>query len=215
MSLIGKNRHIFSYKNKNETGKKYINKDFEKTSSYRTNFSMAVFENTSFRASKFKYCSFYGARFKSSEFIGTNLKGCKFKNATFENCVITSANIKKATFKDASFHHCFIIGINKDYFKSAIFRNCKFYDNYPTLSNISPSLLKIIEALRSNDIVRRSHTLHLKKGKINTLTVMILSELYDETELTRLLPLVPNYLTTQFYTTSYLTHLLKKIQNSV
>lgn len=215
MSLIGKNKHIFSYSNKNETGKKYINKDFEKTSSYHTNFSTTLFENTSFRAAKIKYCNFYGSLFKSSEFIGTNLKGCKFKNATFENCVLTSANIKKATFKDASFHHCFITGINKDCFKGAIFYNCIFYDKYPSLINISSSLRKVIEELRSNDIIRRSHTLHLKNGKINTLTILILRELYDEIELIHLLPLIPNYLTTQFYTTSYLIHLLKKIQNSV
>ena len=56
-----------------------------------------------------------------------------------------------------------------------------------------------------------SNTLHLKHGKINTLSLMILLKSYSEKELVQLLPMIISLIEVQFYTLSYLKRLLKKV----
>jgi len=87
-------------------------------------------------------------------------------------------------------------------------------ESMPAQEYIMYELREVIERLRGNDIVRRSNILHLKKGRINTLTVMVLKKEYTEEELIRYLPILPQYVTTQFYTVSYLKMILKKIEKS-
>lgn len=85
-------------------------------------------------------------------------------------------------------------------------------DTMPFQESVSEKLRDVVNDLRSNDIIRRSNTLHQKGNKINTLTIMILKEIYTEEQLLKYLPQLPKYLTTQFYTVSYLKAVLKKIQ---
>lgn len=84
----------------------------------------------------------------------------------------------------------------------------------PSQDSITDELRNSIEALRDNDLIRRSNTLHGKKGKINTLTIMILHKNYTDEELIRYLPMLPQYVSSQFYTVSYLKAMLKKIEKS-
>lgn len=79
----------------------------------------------------------------------------------------------------------------------------------PSQDSITDELRASIEALRDNDIIRRSNTLH-EKRKINTLTIMILHKAYTDEELIRYLPMLPQYVSSQFYTVSYLKAMLKK-----
>ena len=116
-----------------------------------------------------------------------------FENAKFENCYFVSTGISKTRKFPLD-----CTGIT-------------FFHTPPAADTFSDELLQVVEELRSNDIIRRSHTLHLKKGKVNTLSLHILLQSYSEDDLIALLPQVPQYLATQFYTLSYLKNLLKKI----
>ena len=214
MSLEGKNRAIFSYNNSDKQNNNFMYKDLEKTKSYHTSFINARFTGTSLRAAHMKYCNFTNCVFTATEFIGTNLRGSKFISAKFVDCIFSGVVLDKANFKGAIFSNCYIVGVSG---RSAY----NFPDDLsgnvvlpalPLQDTISKELSAVIEPLRENDYIRRSHTLHLKNGKINTLTIMILNEIYSNDQLVQLLPLLPKIVTTQFYTVSHLKAFLKKAE---
>lgn len=213
MSLEGKNRKIYSYNNVDRSDNNFMYKDFEKTNSYNSSFRKANFNFTSFRGAKMKFCDFSEASFIGSEFVGTNLRGSNFSGAYFQDAIFCVTVLDKAIFKNAKFENCFFVstGISRTKNFPSECDGIIFLDSYPSTDIFSNELLQIVEGLRSNDIIRRSHTLHLKKGKVNTLSLHILLQSYSEDDLISMLPQVPQRLTTQFYTLSYLRNLLKKM----
>ena len=214
MSLVGKNRAIFSYHNKNKDGSKFIYKDFEKTKSIHSRFVNAEFVGTSLRAAHMKYCNFTNCKFSGVDFIGTNLRGSNFMGAHFTKCIFVSTVLEKANFRYATFENCYMLGNLLSKSKNVPHDNAgiKIVGDDLKAEAISEELTNVIQSLRENDIIRQSHTLHGKNNKINLLSVLILKETYTEEELIRLLPMIPDYLTTQFYTFSYLETLLTKIK---
>lgn len=217
MSLVGKNRKVFSYNNEDRNNSNFMYKNFEKANSYHSSFQKANFNYATFRAAKMKYCNFSQSSFVGTEFIGSNLRGSNFDGATFKDAIFTSAVLDKTSFVNASFENCFFLGTKASNVKG-LDPKCpgiSFLKTYPAQENFSEELLYIVELLRDNDIIRRSHTLHLKEGKINTLTLLVLKQSFSEEELIKYLPLVPKHLTSDFYTASYLVKLLKKISISV
>ncbi len=212
MSLKAKNKYIFSYNNKEINGSKYINKDFEKTNSYCSKFIGAQFINTTLRAAKFKYCTFIDCKFINCLIIGTNFKGSKFEKVFFEKCIISSCPMNKTNISDTVVKDCYIIGQKN--IKGITNNNSTIIDNYPTSDFISNELYSVIESLRSNDIIRRSQILHCKKKKLNTISIKILLEKFTEEELIKYLKELPNSLTTQFYTVSYIEKMLTKIKEN-
>ena len=212
MSLVGKNRDIFSYTNENRDGSKFLYKDFEKTESYHSSFVNAVFSGTSLRGAKMKYCNFTGCSFSGVDFVGTNLRGSNFKNARFERCIFVSVTFESANLKDATFENCYMIGnlLSKAKNVPEDITGIKMFSR-PLDEPISDELAAVVQALRENDNIRRSHTLHGKNRTLNLLSLIILKETYSEEDLVRLLPLLPQYISTQFYTFSYLDALLTKI----
>jgi len=216
MSLIGKNRAIFSYNGKDRSESKFINKDFEKTKSYRSIFKNADFSGTSLRAAHMKFCNFDNATFVGTEFIGTNLRGSTFRRAKFVDAIFAATVLDSTDFSGATFEKCYFIGTS---FKSAKkvpseTDGITFMTSMPTTDLFSKNLIDAVESLRSNDIIRKSHTLHGKEGKLNTLSLMLLKNDYSETDLISLLSFAPHVITTQFYTLSYLRKLLKKISEN-
>ena len=150
------------------------------------------------------------------DFVGTNLRGSNFKNAIFKECIFVAAVLDKVNFKDALFENCYFVGSGVKTAKHFPAKNkgIIILNSMPAQECVSDDLRRVIERLRENDVIRHSNTLHGKGGKINTLTVMILEKEYTEEELIRYLPLLPKYITSQFYTISYLKVMLKKIKKS-
>ena len=111
MSLVGKNRKLFSYKNEDRKQRHYMYKDFEKTKSYKTDFSYSSFTGVSLRAAQMKYCNFNHVCFSGVDFIGTNLCGSTFKGASFSDCIFSSTKLKHTSFTDSVFQNCYFIGI--------------------------------------------------------------------------------------------------------
>lgn len=213
MSLKGKNRAIYSYKNKDKSGSKFQYKDFEKTKSIHTNFSNTLFLGTSLRAASMKYCSFISARLIDTDCVGTNLRGCNFTNATFENVIFHAALLDGARFSGARFNNCYFVstGIKgtKDFPEDL--SGITFMDKMPSEADFSTEIISVVELLRSNDMIRRSRTLHLKNGKINTLSLQILKKTYSDKELVKLLKELPSCVNRQFYTLSFVKAQLKKL----
>lgn len=212
MSLKGKNRKVFSYNNCDKTNCTFQYKDFEKTKSYNINFSETKFIGTSLRAAHMKYCNFSSCTFEDTDLIGTNLRGSKFINAEFNNCVLVSTILEKTNFEGATFNNTYLVGNN--YNKAKKFPidsdGIIMLNSIPEQDAVNPELIHEIELLRNNDIIRRSHTLHGKNGKVNTLTLLILQKEFSDDEMLKLLPILPQLVTTQFYTISYLRYLLTK-----
>ena len=213
MSLEGKNKKLFSYNGIDKTGSNFMYKDFEKTSSYNSCFKQANFNFASLRGAKMKFCDFTQASFVGSEFVGTNFRGSNFNGAHFEDAIFWCSVLDKTNFERASFERCYFIGTGTSKARKfpADTTGITFLSKLPPVSDFSSALLQVVQDLRMNDIIRRSHTLHLKGGRVNTLTLQILLMDYSEDTLITLLPQIPPLLTSQFYTLSYLKTLLKKV----
>lgn len=216
MSLKGKNRAIYSYNNEQRVESNFMYKDFEKSHSYRSNFQNAKFDYASLRAAHMKFCNFDGASFKETEFVGTNLRGSTFRGARFQGAIFRATILENANFKDAEFIDCYFVGMgvsNAKNFPSDC-NGITFLNTMPNVADFSEELINVVQELRMNDIIRRSNTLHLKQGKVNTLSLMILRKTYSEEELIQLLPMITSLIEVQFYTLSYLKMLLKKVSQT-
>ena len=216
MSLSGKNRKVFSYNNKCKRECNFRYKDFEKTKSYHSDFGKANFDFVSFRAAHMKFCNFNGASFVWTEFVGSNLRGSSFKGAIFKDSIFMGTVLDKTDFSGASFENCVFYVTKHDGLKGMAGHEdgINIIFQKPAVDAFSPELINVIQELRSNDIIRRSHTLHTKKNGVNIVYLNELLKIYKEDELIKLLPNIPDYVKTQFYTLSYLQILLKKVRNN-
>lgn len=209
MSLVRKNRTVYSYQNKEKIGSKFLYKDMEKSNSYQTNFKDSDFSYASLRGAKFRYCNMSECTFKETEFIGTNLHGTKFVNSKFEGAIFNATVVDETNFKGAEFSGCYSIGNLSDA-KNFDSTGIEFFERMPSQSEFSTGLIMSVERLRTNDIIRRSQALHLKQGRINTLSLYILSKTYSEEQLIAFFDHFPEMVTTQFYTLSYVKKALNK-----
>ena len=206
MPLTGKNRAIFSYKKRDRSESKFVNKDFEKTKSFMSDFTDADFSGTSLRAAHMKFCNFDGASFVGTEFIGTNLRGSTFRHANFIDAIFISTILDSTDFSGATFSGCYSVATNFGHARRAPSETdgITFLMSMPSNADFSDDLISAVEALRGNDIIRRSHTLHLKSGRTNTLSLKILRIDHTEADLIALFSTVSQAVSTQFYTLSYL-----------
>ena len=190
MSLSGKNRALFSYKHDDRSGSIFQYKNFEKTKSYNSKFMHAKFIGTSLRSAHMKYCNFDNCLFDQVDFVGSNMRGSSFIGARFIKCTFVSAVFEKANFKNATFENCYWVATSHANIRNfpEDSEDIMILTSFPSQDTVNPELLQVIESLRKNDIIRRSHTLHGKKGKINTISLLILNQEYTDDELIQLLP---------------------------
>lgn len=217
MSTNDKNKKAFSYKHFDRRQKNFLYKNFNKSSSFMSNFSETTFENSSFIGTKFKICSFYGAKFDSCLLQGSLFRKCNLTNAIFENTIILSSIFDKTKLKNCKFNNCRILHGKK--LKTLIpeknLVNTLFLEKFPDIKNFNDNLIQIIESLRANDYIRRSGTLHRKKGLLNTISIDILVSQFDELFLIESLPKLLTLITREFHTLSYIQKFLYKIKNGI
>lgn len=217
MSTNDKNKKAFSYKHFDRRQKNFLHKNFNKSSSFMSNFSETTFSNTSFIGTKFKICSFYGAKFDSCLFQGSLFKKCDLTNVTFENTIILSSIFDKTKLKNCKFNNCRILHGKelKMLIPEKNLINTLFLEKFPDTKKFNNSLIEVIEILRINDYIRRSGTLHRKKGLLNTISIDILVSNFDEIFLIENLPKLLTIITNEFHTLSYIQKLLYKIKNDI
>lgn len=140
---------------------------FVKTNFYNVNFKGAILTNCNFKSSNFTHV----------EFLGTNLKKSNFTGSTFYNCIFSASLLKKTNFKDCIFNNCIFVNTNLKNAKNlTIQENNKILNEFPNIQ-LSDNILDLLNEFRFNSKIHNSRVLHLKGGKLNFLTIMLLIEI--------------------------------------
>ncbi|WP_279211849.1 pentapeptide repeat-containing protein [Delftia acidovorans] len=212
--MRNKSSNRYSYAGHDSRASKFIHKNFNKTDSYNTNFSGAVFENAAFIGAKFKFCSFYEAVFNSCYIRGALFRGANLQNSVFKKCIISATNFDRCKMKGAKFENCKIIASPKiTSANSGIFLSgTEVFLTYPDIGEFNGDLIKAVESLRLNDFIRRSSVLHRKEKKLDTVSLKVLVEDFGEQFLLDKVGELPTLITKEFYTLSYISHFLRKLQ---
>lgn len=213
MSLVGKNRKVFSYRNDDVREKFFQHKDFNKAQPFQSNFSQSRFENSSFSATKFKFCEMYECVFDDCDFTGALLRKCNLQNSQFNRCIIRSSVFEKCKLKGAKFTDCIIVGTNIPVGYDLNLNNA-FLTNSPSVNEFDPVLIGVVEGLRKNDFIIRSGVFHLKRQKINTVTLRFLLKTFDSGFLVENVQRLNEKITRDFYTVSYVVKVLTRLAES-
>ena len=200
----------FNYKNTKKLNKNFMYKDLKRSSCYDTDFSGSNFDYASFRGAHFKACNFFECTFKSVEFVGTNLKKSKFKKAVFENTLFESANLDGADFNGATFKNTIFLAtdVTKASYLNLKNADVRIFDKMPEIE-MSEGLEKAVKEVMRNEHVKASRVLDTKEGAMNTLSIMILLENFDEETLIKGLQVVEKKLDKSFSTLSYIIAFIK------
>ncbi|WP_281188798.1 pentapeptide repeat-containing protein [Vibrio harveyi] len=161
------------------------NKFYSKAQCFRANFSNASFVNVNFKGAILTNCSFKNAEFSQVEFLGSNLKKSNFSNSKFKYCVFSAALLKKSNFKGCTFERCIFVNTNVSLAKHMLIGDSnRFYSQHPS-PVILPSTREMLDELRFNPRIQNSRVLHLKGGKLNSLTLFSLLERLGEEKLVK------------------------------
>lgn len=201
----------FNYENIEKKDKNFMYQNLEKSNCYNCNFSGSNFDYVNFRGAHFKSSSFLKCSFKFAEFIGSNFKKSNFKSAKFENTIFDSVRLDNVDFKDAKFINTIFVATDISKAKNLDIENSeiRIYEEMPQIE-ISEELRNVTLNALNNKYVKASRVLDTKDGSINSLSIMILLENFDEETLIKGLNLIANELDRDFYTLSYI---IKFIQN--
>ena len=202
----------FHYNNIEKKDKNFMYKNFKRSNCYNCNFSHSNFNFATFRGAHFKTCSFMNGTFEGTEFIGTNLKNSKFKNAKFKNAIFEGANLDGTDFKDAKFENTIFLACKLEKTKnfSRELQGIRIFEGMPEI-NISSELEEALNSLMENKYVKASRIFDTKEGNINTLTLMILKENFNEEELIKGFKEIKSQIDRDFYTVSYIIRLINKV----
>lgn len=200
----------FHYDNAEKTNKNFIYKNLNRSKCYNCNFSNSNFDFASLRGAHFKKCNFFRCSFKGSEFIGSNLKGCKFKEAKLEDTVFEGANLDAVDFVDAKFKNTIFVGCDVTKAKNLNLndKNIRVFDTMPEFE-ISEQLEKVVLNAMENKFIKKSRVFDTKDGTINTLSLLILSEKFDEETLLEGLHYIKLEVDRDFHTLSYVIRLIQ------
>ncbi len=202
----------YSYCNLDSRHSCFIHKNFNKTCSYHTNFSHSKFINVSLIGAKFKFSSLFGAEFDNCYIRGALFRRCNLQNCTFRNCIISSTIFERCKVKNCFFENCKILHVKLPQ-SIKYSESTKIFENYPRVSQFKAELCYEIEQLRRNRFIRRSSVLHLKKDRIETISLSVLVEVFGEDFLIYHLKDVNKFINREFSSLSYIINILKKIQS--
>jgi hypothetical protein len=216
MTANDRNRYAFSYNSLDVRNKNFIFKNFNKSCSFKSNFSNSTFKSTSFIGAKFKFCSLYNVNFEGCLIRGVLFKKCNLTNAKFINSIISATIFDKNKLTGCQFINCKVINTEK--LRLLIpknnFVNTDILESYPDPQGFSDELLKVVENLRSNKFIRKSTILHRKKGQLDTVSISILVSQFGETFLVKSLPKIAQEIKNEFHTLSYIQSILNNINNN-
>jgi hypothetical protein len=203
----------YSYTNHDSRESNFINKNLNKTNSYHTNFSGAKFANTSLVGAKFKFCAFYGAEFDGCYIRGSLFRKCNLQTSTFRDCIISASTFERCKLKGARFERCKIVSSTRinEILPAGCFVNVEFFEKYPIKATFDPVLINIVKELRRCDLIRQSTVLHRKEGKLDTVSLKMLVDIFGKDFLINHLGDLPGIITNEFYSLSYIVRFLQKL----
>ena len=151
------------------------NKFFSKALCYRAIFTKMKFYNVNFKGAILTHCSFKNSIFYRVEFLGTNLKKSNFSNAKFQNCIFSATLLKNTNFTNADFKNCIFININITNAKNMRIdpKNNIFLSTH-SMPFIDEELTTLLNTFRFHPKLHNYRVLHLKNGKLNSLTIRII-----------------------------------------
>ncbi|EMN6201112.1 pentapeptide repeat-containing protein [Vibrio vulnificus] len=214
MTINDRNRFAFSYTAHDARDKNFIYKNFNKSVSYRSNFSQSKFSATSLVGTKFKFCSFYGATFENCLIRGTLFRKCNLQKAVFKNCIISAAVFDRTALKNSKFIGCKVVSAGKfsELTRSENIVNTQIYSTFPSESVFNPVLIQTVEQLREHKQIRKSTVLHRKKGKLDTVSIEVLLGEFSEEFLINNLAVAAEQIKVEFHTLTYIQSMLRKIE---
>jgi hypothetical protein len=215
MTANDRNKYAFSYQTHDVREKNFIFKNFNKSCSYKSNFSGSKFTSTSFIGSKFKFCSLYDSTFEDCLIRGVLFRNCNLTNAKFINSIISSTIFENSKLINLKFINCKIInskGINCSEKKYALI-NSDILNAYPDVNKFSSELISMVESLREHQFIRRSTILHRKRGLLETVSLGVLVDEFGEDFLMKNLPKLSVLINNDFHTLSYIQKMLRKLPN--
>ena len=204
----------FYYDNAEKTNKNFIYKNLRRSKCYNCNFSCSNFDYANLRGAHFKKCNFFRCSFKGAEFVGSNLKGCKFKEAKFEDTIFEEVNLDGVDFSDAKFKNTIFLDCDTTKAKNLNenTKGIRIFDEVPELE-ISEDLENIVTSLMDNQYIKKSRVFDTKDGNINKLTLLRLSEIFDEETLIEGFHYIKYEIDRDFYTLSYVIRLIENMHN--
>lgn len=207
------NKGNFYYDNIEKKDKNFMYKNLERSNCYNCNFSGSNFDYVNFRGAHFKTCGFLKASFKWAEFIGTNLKSSNFRNANFENTIFHSVKLNDINFEGSKFKNTIFVSCDLSNVKGLDTTDpeIRIFETMPEIE-MGEDLKNAIFKTFNNKFIKSSRILDTKEGEINTLSVMILLENFDEETLIKGLNHAYENIDRKFYTLSYLIKLIKNIE---
>jgi len=186
------------------------NKFYSKTLCYQAVFNERKFYNVNFKGAILSSCSFKKAIFINVEFLGTNLKKSNFTNAKFKDCTFSATLMKDANFKNAEFENCIFVNTNIQKAKNLKIDSIKnIFLSGHKLPEIDYELLDLFNALKFHPKLHNTRVLHLKSGKLNSLTLYIIFLSIDVEELKQKLYSLKSKLDTQIITAYQLCKIIK------
>lgn len=201
----------FNYDNAEKSNKNFMYKNLKRSNCYNCNFSGSNFNYTSLRGAHLKKCNFFKCTFKEAEFIGSNLKGCKFREAKFEHTIFEGANLDGVDFNNATFINTIFVGCDLSKAKNLKKSDIRIFDEMPELS-ISEEVRIATESAMENQFIKKSRIFDTKDGEINPLTLMILSENFNEDTLIKGLNYIKTAVNRDFHTLSYIIRLIENME---
>lgn len=214
MSKIKRNNPKFNYNNIEKKNKNFMYQNLQRSKCFNSNFPNSNFDYVSFRGAHLKSCSFLECSFKGTEFIGSNLKESGFRKAHFENAVFEGAKLDGVNFVDATFINTIFVASNVEDAKNLDLDNpgIRVFAKMPEL-DISNELKSAVETVMKNEFVKKSRVLDTKDKEINSISILILLENFDEETLIKGFSIMEEYIEREFYSLSYIIKLLKRLQN--
>ncbi|PPK48239.1 pentapeptide repeat-containing protein [Marinobacter persicus] len=163
----------------------FRNKFYSKAQCFRADFSKSSFVNVNFKGAILTGCNFKDSTFTQVEFLGTNLKKSNFTGSVFKYCVFSRVLMKNSNFRDCTFEECIFVSTNVVVAKNVVIgKRNRIFKQQPS-PEVSQEILTLLDGFRFNSKVQNSRVLHLKGGKINTLTLQSLVERLGEKRLKR------------------------------
>lgn len=205
----------FHYDNAQKTNKNFIYKNLRRSKCYNCDFSNSHFDFASFRGAHFKKCNFFRCSFKGAEFIGSNLKSCKLREAKFEDTIFEGANLDGTNFENAKFKNTIFVNCNINNSNLNISNpNIRIFDEMPKVE-LSENLETALVSAMENEFIQKSRVFDTKDKEINGLTMMILTEKFDENTLIEGMHYIKYEIDRDFYTLSYIIRLISNMHENV
>ncbi len=189
------------------------NKFYSKALCYKVRFPNVKFNNINFKGAILTYCSFKDASFTNVEFLGTNLKKSNFTGAVFKHCLFSAALLKGTNFKNCVFEDCLFVSTNLNTAKNLHLSDNNDFLTTHIMPDIDSALIELFNKFRFHEKLQNTRVLHLKKGKLNSLTVYMIIKRLGADKCKRGLENLNSHLSMRIVTANQLCNLIDRASN--